>query len=184
MYCKQCGKQISEDAVVCLKCGTKNDVKISTKPIDPSMSQREQIKKTGFRSIISVVIPIIIIIGIAVFTNFGDKSEDTNSDSNLTSVGDYYCSDEDATYADTLFTNFDYTNDIVELDALWYELENMYVDEYSQESIDAYNIKVDTYNEKSDALDARIIASEGSIEEHDNKIDEYNNYLETNCDKE
>lgn len=184
MFCKQCGKPINEKDPVCLQCGAKNASNVSTNPVDSNMSQREQIKKTGMRSVISVIIPVLIIIGIAAFSVFSDDSVDTTTSSDLISVGDYYCSDADADYADSLFTNVDYTNDIVELDALWYELENMYVDEYSQESIDAYNVKVDAYNEKSDALDARIIASEGSIEEHDRKIEEYNNYLEINCDKE
>ena len=123
-----------------------------------------------------------MILGFGAWGYFGDTSDNTNN--SLTSVGDYFCSDYHAEQADLLFTTVDYTNDIVELDALWYELENMVVDEYSQESLDAYNAKVDTYNEKSDALDARIIATEGSIEEHDRKITEYNNYLETNCEKE
>ena len=184
MFCKQCGTQINENSPACLKCGTKNDAFTSSKPLDPNMPQRAQILKTGKNSIISIAIGIIVVIGIVVFGNFSDETSNTNIDNGLTSVGDYFCSDSDADYADTLFTNVDYTNDIVELDALWYELENMYVDEYSQESIDAYNVKVDTYNIKTDDLDVRIIASEGSVEEHDRKVEEYNNYLDVNCDKE
>ncbi|MDP2685018.1 MAG: hypothetical protein Q8P20_08360 [bacterium] len=181
-----------ENSMVCLNCGAKSVPVSSADPKTsgatrmgnaPLSSQAPQPLGLGKKnSKVSIIVTILVILGFGAWGYFGDSTDNTNS--SLTSVGDYFCSDEHADAADALFTNVDYTNDIVQLDALWYELENMVVDEYDQASIDAYDAKVDIYNTKADALDARIIASEGSIDEHDRKITEYNNYLKTNCEKE
>jgi len=125
---------------------------------------------------------IIAVLGFFTWAYFANES-DPNANQNLVNVGLYLCSEYHANKAESLFTNVDYTEDINRLEELWNEIENMYVDEYSEESINSYNAKVDQYSAQATLLEQRIIATEGSVEEHDSKIESYNNYLISNCDK-
>lgn len=184
MFCKQCGKKLHEGSMVCLNCGAKS---VPVSSVDPKIHDFNQSPNTFQKfgtnrknSKVSIIVTILIILGFGAWGYFSDNTGNTND--SLTSVGDYYCSDYHASEADKLFTNVDYTNDIIALDALWYEIENMSVDEYDQASVDAYNAKLDEYDAQAADLDSRIIATEGSIEEHDRKVTEYNEYLEANCE--
>jgi len=194
MYCKNCGKKLHEGSTVCLNCGGKStpisnsDPNAMNKEVPSKVRETRQgngpspIGTTGTKSKYGWVIGIIIIIAFGVWGYLGDNESDTFTNNSLTSVGDYYCSDYHAEQADLLLPNVDYTNDIVALDALWYEIENMVVDETNQVSVDEYNAKLDEYEEKAADLDKRIVATEGSIEEHDRKVQAYNDYLEDNCE--
>lgn len=54
------------------------------------------------------------------------------------------------------------------------QVENIYVDEYDQISIDQYNEAVDSYNLKNNRLKSDLAA-------WDTKISTYNNYLDAHC---
>lgn len=60
-------------------------------------------------------------------------------------------------------------------------IEGMYVDEYSQYSIDTYNNAVDSYDLKKDRLQTEIDSWNLKNTSFNKKIDTYNDYLDTNC---
>lgn len=70
---------------------------------------------------------------------------------------------------------------ISSLDAEKARIDGMYVDEYSQWSIDNYNAAVDAYNVKKNRLQADIDSWNLKNTSFNRKIDAYNNYLDTNC---
>lgn len=70
---------------------------------------------------------------------------------------------------------------ISSLDAEATKIDGMYVDEYSQWSIDNYNAAVDAYNVKKNRLQADIDSWNLKNTSFNRKIDAYNNYLDTNC---
>lgn len=70
---------------------------------------------------------------------------------------------------------------ISSLDAEAARIDGMYVDEYSQWSIDNYNAAVDAYNVKKNRLQADIDSWNLKNTSFNRKIDAYNNYLDTNC---
>ncbi len=53
-------------------------------------------------------------------------------------------------------------------------IENMYVDEYDQDSLDTYNAAVDNFNYRNNRLKSDLAA-------FDAKVDAYNNYLDAHC---
>lgn len=63
-----------------------------------------------------------------------------------------------------------------EIDRLQNELDNTYVNEYSQSSVDSYNLKVTT-------LKSKINTYNSELESYNAKVDNYNNFLENNCYK-
>lgn len=63
-----------------------------------------------------------------------------------------------------------------EIDKLQNELDNTYVNEYSQTSVDSYNLKVTT-------LKSKINTYNSELESYNEKVDNYNNFLENNCYK-
>ena len=63
-------------------------------------------------------------------------------------------------------------------------IENMYVDQESQYSIDSYNEAVDAYNLKNNRLKADITNWNAQNASFNAQIDTYNNYLDSNCTKE
>lgn len=67
------------------------------------------------------------------------------------------------------------------LDAEAARIEAMYVDEYSQWSIDNYNAAVEAYDLKKNRLQAEIDSWNAKNTSFNRKIDAYNNYLDTNC---
>lgn len=54
------------------------------------------------------------------------------------------------------------------------EIDDMYVDEYDQDSIDSYNEAVDDFNFRNNRLKADLAA-------WDTKVDTYNTYLDDHC---
>ncbi|MEX0998953.1 MAG: hypothetical protein WD000_03210 [Thermodesulfobacteriota bacterium] len=63
-------------------------------------------------------------------------------------------------------------------------VDNMYVDEYSQYSIDNYNAAVNAYNAKNSILQADLERWNAKTAVYDRQVDIYNNYLTTNCSKQ
>jgi hypothetical protein len=60
-------------------------------------------------------------------------------------------------------------------------IDNMYVDEYSQYSIDNFNAAVEAYNLKNERLQADIESWNLKNTSFNRQVDAYNNYLDANC---
>jgi len=60
-------------------------------------------------------------------------------------------------------------------------LDNMYVDEYDQDSLDTYNAAVDSFNYKNNKYKSDVANFTSRTETFDRQIDTYNNYLDANC---
>lgn len=67
------------------------------------------------------------------------------------------------------------------LDSEGYAIDNMYVDQYSQWSIDQYNNRVDNFNAELESYQRRASAHERSIDNYNARVEAYNNYLISNC---
>jgi hypothetical protein len=63
-------------------------------------------------------------------------------------------------------------------------IDNMYVDEYDQYSIDSYNEVVAAYNQKRNRLKIDIDNWNAKNNAFNIQIDKYNNYLDANCTKQ
>lgn len=128
-----------------------------------------------------IFIWIIILISIFNDDNSSSNNYDSNSNYNSTnydySLGDYRCGSYSYKRAWELMPIDPWFQIMIdELTKLESEYKNIYVDEYSQISIDNYNRKIDNYNRKFDSYElART--------NYNNKIDIYNKYLEDNCTK-
>jgi len=68
-----------------------------------------------------------------------------------------------------------------ELEKFALEIENMYVDEYSQWSVDNYNSKLNSYNRQFSTYESDYKKFQYDIDSYNNKVIVYNNYLENNC---
>jgi transcription elongation factor Elf1 len=60
-------------------------------------------------------------------------------------------------------------------------IDNMYVDEYDQDSLDTYNAAVDSFNYKNNKYKSDVAAFQIRAEAFDKQIDAYNNYLDAHC---
>jgi len=60
-------------------------------------------------------------------------------------------------------------------------IEGMYVNEYSQYSIDNYNNRVNRYNAERQRLINAVNSWQTKSDAFDRSIDTYNNFLDTNC---
>lgn len=196
MFCIKCGNKISETDKFCQNCGEKAD------SADQSQSSHQTDFGTSKRSkkfrkdIWKPALIIIVVVGLLVWAGIASENE-SSSNSDLVNVDNYLCSEYHADKADSLrpIPNFDDELTQIEImesevHSLENELNNMYVDEYSQESIDNYNSKFDVYENKYDIYKAKhdnvtskINNAYGSVDEYNRQVDVYNNYLETNCDK-
>jgi hypothetical protein len=67
------------------------------------------------------------------------------------------------------------------LDSERYEIENMYVDQYSQWSIDQYNNRIDNFNTDLESYQFRAQMHDRSIDNYNARVQTYNNYLIANC---
>lgn len=73
MYCKNCGKEINDNAVICVNCGVA--VKPLTPAVAPAVEQKAEVeKKVNVCSIIGLVLSIVGgivgMFGIFLFDNF------------------------------------------------------------------------------------------------------------------
>ncbi|MBP9701411.1 MAG: hypothetical protein KBD47_00320 [Candidatus Pacebacteria bacterium] len=60
-------------------------------------------------------------------------------------------------------------------------IDDMYVDEYDQDSLDEYNAAVDSFNYNNNKYKSDVSLFEVRAEAFDRQIDTYNNYLDANC---
>jgi hypothetical protein len=139
---------------------------------------------------ILIVGGIILFFGWAIFSGSDDSGSSSNSNS--------YSSNSNATFTDESGQTFrcsDYRYDqamamkptqtesdlldsrVSASQAEKSRIENMYVDEYDQDSIDSYNSAVDSFNYKNNRLKSDLAA-------WDAKVNAYNNYLDSYCTPE
>ncbi len=112
-------------------------------------------------------------------------------DSDLVTVGRFRCSSYNASRADALTPNpseaqmntesNELDDRIAALEAERNRIENMYVDEYDQDSIDNYNYQIDNYNSKKSRLQRDINAWNSKQKGYNLQVEAYNSYLENNC---
>lgn len=67
------------------------------------------------------------------------------------------------------------------MDAENARIKNMYVDEYDQHSVDAYNEAVNAYNFKKNRLQNDMNSWNSKNTAFNAKVDAYNSYLDVNC---
>lgn len=67
------------------------------------------------------------------------------------------------------------------LDSEKSQLENEYVDESDQDSIDTHNAKVDAFNVRLQQWRNKAKANSGAIDAYNVKVQTYNNFLTSNC---
>ena len=106
-----------------------------------------------------------------------NKKTDTTPVNDSVTVWRYTCSSSNSIYLESIEPKdpgLKQLND--EVDSLQSALDNTYVDEYSQSSVDSYNKKVN-------ALNAKIESYKSKQTTYNNAVDKYNNYLERNCTK-
>lgn len=182
MFCSKCGKKINESDKFCQQCGTKVDEKASTQSQDHVRQDQGATSNTLTRKIKSWMPKIIFIVVLGLIGwGVSSISDDETFTELEIQLGLYTCSEDHVEQATSLYSNVDYTDELLRLEVFEEEVASMYIDETSQESIDAYNQKYDEYSAWYDDINARITASEGSLEEYNQTMDIYNNYLKENC---
>ncbi|EKD63945.1 MAG: hypothetical protein ACD_51C00137G0002 [uncultured bacterium] len=146
---------------------------------------------------------IVIVGAIALFGTFSDDSSPTISTSNsaitasqdddgLIQTGQYRCSqyhhnragelEPSATDGATLDSKTaQLAAESDRMDSEKYQLENEYVDEYDQWSIDQHNESIDDYNSRLQSYRYRAQAHEVVIDNYNARVETYNNYLVANC---
>ena len=68
------------------------------------------------------------------------------------------------------------------LETLASEIKNMHVDEYSQESIDRYKLKVNYYDQKFEEYNDAYSLYSFKRALYNEMAEKYNNYLKENCE--
>ena len=146
----------------------------------------------------------VIVLGVIIMVVAGDSSSTStpsptygstypsNSADDVT-VGLYRCSSSNARRADelepdtpeeTIKTESNALDRrIAALEAWGNRIENMYVDEYDQYSIDNYNNQIDSYNSTKNQLNFDISIYEAKLPRYNSQVDIYNSFLENNCTK-
>lgn len=146
----------------------------------------------------------VIVLGVIIMALASDSSSTSTSGSTYSptyssnptddvTVGLYRCSSSNARRADELEPDTPEATikaesnaldrRIAALEAWGNRIENMYVDEYDQYSIDNYNNQVDSYNSTKDKLNFDISIYEAKLPRYNSQVDVYNNFLENNCTK-
>ncbi len=136
----------------------------------------------------------IFIVSIALGLFSLNVDQNTNSNTLLNRVGDYYCStfhykeaekldpgDEEMLRVQGMENMLKLKGE--SLKGLKSDLEYMYVDEYSQSSIDFYNSKIETYNSEYDQYDKDFSIYNYKLDSYNERSEKYNNYLIQNCKK-
>lgn len=110
-------------------------------------------------------------------TNSSNKKTDTTPVNDSVTVWRYTCSSSNSIYLESIEPKDPGLKQLSdEVDSLQSALDNTYVDEYSQSSVDSYNKKVN-------ALNAKIESYKSKQTTYNIAVDKYNNYLERNCTK-
>jgi len=151
---------------------------------------------------------ILIISGVVLFFGWVILSASNNSTSlstsnssyapptpneNSVSNGQYSCSSYQSSQADSLkpkitLADLDWAEqDLITrsnaLDALAAKIDNTYVDESNQYSLNMYNQLVNEHNTKLETLKKDIQTYERKLNQFNLQTDTYNNYLDANCTK-
>ncbi len=172
------------------------DEPVHAKPAEPSKIPSSSPTKYNWKAIL--IIAGIIIVWAAVSSN--DSSNKTSSSSTNSSqsdsviVGNYSCSSYYSGQADSLKPS---DLESSQLDAESADLQrrkdaikassdridNMYVDNTDQDSLDSYNQAVADHNATLDTLKNDLKAHDAKVAGYNARIDKYNNYLDANCTK-
>ncbi|MFA5877477.1 MAG: hypothetical protein WC880_03900 [Candidatus Paceibacterota bacterium] len=140
-----------------------------------------------------------IVLGVIFLVAISDSSSSsTNTTSNPTSnssddvtIGRYRCSSYNASRVEDLKP--DIAEEIIDAESNALDvriatlksqksrIENMYVDEYDQESIDNYNYEVDSYNSSKNRLNSDIAIYEAKLPQYNTQVNAYNSFLDNNC---
>lgn len=149
--------------------------------------------------LILVIIGVVLFFGWAIFSDSGSSTSNssytptTDSNNLLTVNGQTFsCSNYNydkamalkpnsvtAAQLDSESTALDARASAIKSERL--QIDNMYVDEYSQNSLDIYNAAVDSFNLKNNRLKTDIDSWNSRNEAFNRQIDTYNNFLDTNC---
>ena len=135
---------------------------------------------------------ILVVIGFFVITGIFSGNSNTSTNNGLVQVGQYMCSDYNASQADnmkppsnqkSLLDNASSEIDSrsTSLDTEKFQIENEYVDDTDQSSIDAHNAKVDDYNSRLQQYKNDLSSYNSDVATYNAKIDAYNNFLKNNC---
>jgi len=156
--------------------------------------------KYNWKSIL-IIGGIILFFGWAIFSGSNDSTSNStytpstgSNFNNLLSDGGqtFRCSDSNYNKAMQLKPNTSLGAQLAkESDALDAQIaanaeegaaiEGMYVNEYSQYSIDNYNNRVNRYNAERQRLINAVNSWQTKSDAFDRSIDTYNNFLDTNC---
>ena len=110
-------------------------------------------------------------------TNSSDKKADSTLVNDSVTVWRYTCSSSNSIYLKSIEPVDPWLKQLSdEVDSLQSALDNTYVDQYSQSSVNSYNKKVK-------ALNAKIESYKVKQTTYNNAVDKYNSYLEKNCTK-
>lgn len=128
---------------------------------------------------------ILIIGGITIFFGWtffgsGNSSTSTSTSDNLATEGKYNCSQSNHDKAASLKPSDTEENRLenerTNLTRLKRELDNTYVDDSSQYSVNSYNKLVDSFNSKR-------LEYNKDLDSYNSRIQTYNNFLDANCTK-
>jgi len=163
--------------------------------------------KLSFGKVFWGIVAIVIIASIFSQNNDKKKINDTPSsnipsqhsaqsffDDDIVTKGRYRCSSYHNNKADRLKPSAFEEQEIKRLQnilesegnklaRLKTKIDTTYVDNYSQESVDRYNLLVDNYNSRLEMYKANYRDFERKVESYDAKVNKYNNYLIANCRK-
>lgn len=110
-------------------------------------------------------------------TNSSDRKADSTLVNDSVTVWRYTCSSSNSIYLKSIEPVDPWLKQLSdEVDSLQSALDNTYVDQYSQSSVNSYNKKVK-------ALNAKIESYKVKQTTYNNAVDKYNSYLEKNCTK-
>lgn len=172
------------------------DEPVQAKP--PEQSKKPQSSPTKYNWKAILIVAGIIIVWAAISDNGSSNktpsSTTGSSQSDSVIVGNYSCSSYDSRQADSLkpsdFESSQLDAESADLkrrkDAIKESsdrIDNMYVDNTDQESLDSYNQAVAAHNATLDTLKNDLKDHDARVAKYNAQIDKYNNYLDANCTK-
>lgn len=146
---------------------------------------------------ILIAVGVVIIIGAISDSGSSNKTSSSatnSSQSDSVIVGNYSCSsyysgqadslkpsDLESSQLDTESADLQRRKDAIKISSD--RIDNMYVDNTDQESLDSYNQAVAEHNATLDTLKSDLKAHDAKVAGYNARIDKYNNYLDANCTK-
>ena len=131
-------------------------------------------------------------VGNDFFGTSSSSNTNYNYSSNYSADGDFDCTDYHSRQADLLvpsleddvsleYDRLDLEELGAEIETLNTKLENMYVNEYSTQEVNAYNAQVDLLERKATQYRVDNAAYDRQLEDYNKKVASYNSYLMANC---